>query len=177
MPSSRPEMMLPVINSLRKANPATVLDVGCGNGKFGFLIREYLQLWTGENGKPTRFKRVDAIEAWEPYIGELQRLIYDNIIIGDIRKVCENGLQNYDAIIMVEVIEHMSDVEGYRVIEALKAKSKCLIVTTPLEPLEQGAECGNDYEIHESKWTSKMFNQLECSELWANNGHLVAIWY
>ena len=32
---------------LRAINPSSVLDVGAGFGRWGFLIREFLEVWIG----------------------------------------------------------------------------------------------------------------------------------
>lgn len=177
MPSSRPELIQPVIVFMSRANPETFLDVGCGFGKFGFLAREYLGLWNARDGKRHKLKTVDAIEIYPNYIGPLQRQIYDKIIIGDIRKLCK-GIDNYDLILMAEVIEHIEKDEGIHVLETLRDKSKNLMVTTPLEVKEQKAEFGNEHERHLSQWSKKDFAKLGCKEIFESEelGHFVVMW-
>lgn len=177
MPSSRPELIVPVLNFLSQSNPRTILDVGCGFGKFGFLAREYLGLWNDRNGSGHRLQVIDAIEVYEPYIGPLQRMVYDDIHIGDVCDLCES-VDLYDAILMVEVIEHLDKDEGKRVISTLKDKSRFMLVTTPVVVQDQGAECGNDFEVHRSQWSGGDFKSLGCSQInteeWCK--HYIAVW-
>ena len=74
MPSSRPEIIPPIVCAMSMVDPKTLLDVGCGFGKFGFLAREYLGIWHNPDGGKHKIERIDAIEAWAPYIKDLQRL-------------------------------------------------------------------------------------------------------
>lgn len=178
MPSSHPQLLHSVIGAMTKANPRTILDVGCGNGKFGFLAREYLGLWKTENGSTHRFESIDAIEVWEPYIGDLQRLIYDRIVIGNICDICDD-IDSYEMILMIEVLEHLEKDDGVRVIEALKKKSDYLVVTTPMKVENQGAEHGNEFEIHRSQWTKEDFKELHCTEYFFSEevNHHVVYWF
>jgi cyclopropane fatty-acyl-phospholipid synthase-like methyltransferase len=160
-------------------NPETFLDVGCGFGKFGFLAREYLGLWNSPEKTKHKIRRVDAIEAWEPYIGDFQRLIYDKIMIGDIRDLCES-IPKYDMILMAEVLEHLNKEDGIRVIKALSEKaSKCFTITTPVKVELQGEEHGNVFEVHRSQWSVREFEELGCSEVSFNDEvrHFIVHWY
>lgn len=178
MPSSHPELLHPLVSIMSQANPKTMLDVGCGYGKFGFLAREYLGLWTDGNGDKHKLETVDAIEAHEAYIGPLQREVYDTIMIGNICTLCDN-IGDYDLILMVEVLEHLGAESGQRVLGVLKERAKALVVTTPKVVKDQGAEFGNDYEIHRSQWEPKDFAKANCTELIddKNLSHYIALWY
>jgi 2-polyprenyl-3-methyl-5-hydroxy-6-metoxy-1,4-benzoquinol methylase len=160
-------------------NPRTLLDVGCGFGKVGFLAREYLGLWNAPDHNKHKLQKLDAIEAWEPYIGDLQRLIYDKITIGDIRTLCAT-IPTYDMIVMAEVLEHLGKQDGVMVLRALQERAeKCLTVTTPMRVENQGAKHSNPFEVHRSQWDVPDFEALGCSECAANKEvkHYIVHWY
>jgi len=139
----------------------SVLDVGCGFGKWGFLIRLYIQAWTS---KPTKEiyqnwrnnLRVDAIEIFEDYITDLQRLIYNNIYIGDMRKVIEE-VGNYDLIFMGDVLEHIPFEDGLEFLKKARGKAKWVIVNMPNYFYKGSATMGNEAEIHHHIWTDDEF--------------------
>jgi ubiquinone/menaquinone biosynthesis C-methylase UbiE len=56
MPTSYLNNIPDIITAIKSQNPKSILDVGCGFGKYGFLIREYLELWSIEH----RYKKVNG---------------------------------------------------------------------------------------------------------------------
>ena len=85
MPSSRPELVPFVVNLVMQLQPRSILEIGTGFGKYGFLFREYLDIWAAA-ADPSRLLpenwqvRIDGIECFPAYISELQHRIYDRII-------------------------------------------------------------------------------------------------
>ena len=65
VPSSDFNQIGPIVELIVLANPQSVLDVGCGFGKYGVLAREYLELWDGRQRYGDWTRRIDAIEAFE----------------------------------------------------------------------------------------------------------------
>ena len=53
-----------IINALQ---PRSILDVGCGFGKYGMLLREYLDVWHERYDKERWQVRIVGIEAFEQY--------------------------------------------------------------------------------------------------------------
>ena len=45
MPSSHYFQLNEIVDLIALTNPVKVLDIGVGFGKYGFLAREYLELW------------------------------------------------------------------------------------------------------------------------------------
>jgi len=164
MPSSRPETIAPICDWMSGKSTkdiSSVLDVGCGFGKWGFLARLYIQIWTSvittEQWKNWKNElRVDTIEIYEDYITDLQRKLYNNIYIGDMRKLIDT-VENYDLIILGEVIEHVPFVEGLKLLNTARKKSKWTIITTPDYFLKGKAYMGNHYEQHQCLWEDNQF--------------------
>ena len=86
MPTSFHKHISDVMDFVIEKKPKTVLDIGVGNGKWGFLSREYLDIYgRGSNWrKETRTTRIEGIEAFSPYVMESPHIteIYDYIYIG-----------------------------------------------------------------------------------------------
>lgn len=120
--------------------PFSVLDVGPGRGKYGYLIPEYVD--------PAA--EVDAIEAHEPYIKQfgLER-IYREVIAGDVLEAEASWLNSYDAVLMVDVIEHM---EKGPALELLERITVSMTIATPRDFFENPAHLPAT-EAHRSHWS------------------------
>lgn len=164
MPTSRPEPIPYIVNKIITLKPRTILDVGIGFGKWGFLAREYTDIWLNHLNDPEGYKKknwktiVDGIEVFESYIEPIQRELYNNIWIGDAVELVPIGNIMYDMIIASDVLEHMEGEKGYKLLTAIKEKSKSAFIVTPIRVLAQGPVYKNQNEIHVHEWTKE---QLE----------------
>ncbi len=143
---------------IRSVQPQSVLDIGIGFGKFGFLCREYLELWDGRNKYGDWQKRIDGIEAFAPYVTALQKQIYNKIYVGDARRIVPTLDHYYDLILLIDVIEHFTIKEGRRLLQQCAKHSRGCIISTPLTASVQGAAFDNPYETHKSQWTQAEFS-------------------
>lgn len=141
------------LGRILRLEPRSVLDVGMGFGLWGFLCREYFDVFNGRVQPDEWQTRIDGIELFEPYIQAHQRALYSSIIIGDIRKLAPN-LDNYDLIIAGDVIEHLEKGEGEAVLETLYEKAvTALLVNIPIGGgWEHEEQYGNPGELHRSEW-------------------------
>jgi hypothetical protein len=162
VPSSFPDALSPVATWVQALRPATVLDVGIGFGKYGLLFREYLDVSPrSERGErydaPSTTVRIDGVEAYEPYVGPLQRAIYDHIFVGDALTVLPS-LGPYDLVFAADVLEHFTRDDGERFLATAAAKAALgVLVVTPALDLEQDDVFGNPFERHRSFWTPADF--------------------
>jgi 2-polyprenyl-3-methyl-5-hydroxy-6-metoxy-1,4-benzoquinol methylase len=164
MPSSRPELIPFVINLVMQLQPRSILEIGTGFGKYGMLFREYLDIWAAASN-PARLKpgnwqvRIDGIEYFESYITDLQRHIYDRIIIGDAMEEIDK-LPSYDLVFLGDVIEHFPKEDGQLLLKkCLIHANRTVLVTTPNYFNPQGPEYGNAKETHHCLWTREDFAQ------------------
>jgi len=164
MPNARPNVISLVCKWFQNKNAGdikSILDIGCGFGKWGFLARLYIQAWNPELTKEAHQNwrnnlRVDAIEIFEDYITDLQRLIYNDIYIGDMRRlITEVG--NYDLIIMGDVLEHIPFKDGLEFLKKAKAKAKWTIVNMPSCFIAGNPIMGNKAELHQHVWADDEF--------------------
>lgn len=137
-----------------KTGANSFLDIGVGNGKWGFLFREYVDIW-GERYLKHEWKAiVDGIEIYSPYIQQHQRSVYNNIYIGDVLKIIDD-LGCYDIIMAGDVLEHLHKEDAIILIDKLKERTeKVLIVSIPLgSEWLRGMVRGNKHEAHVSSWS------------------------
>jgi SAM-dependent methyltransferase len=110
----------------------TVLDIGCGQGDYYEMLKDH-------------FKKIDAVEIWEPYIEEFKlKEKYQNLFNIDIM---DFDFDYYDIIIMGDILEHLSRENAVKLLNKLIHKCKQLIVVVPYL-LPQETVFGNVYEKH-----------------------------
>lgn len=162
MPSSRPYALTRICQRIIELQPRSVLDIGVGFGKMGFLAREYTDVWCERYYSGAHFNRtrIDGIEAHRPYITEVHRQIYDNIYIGEAVDVMTNSRlffpdEPYALILCCDMLEHLVAAEGKKLLALIVQYSERAIITTPHANLfsMQGAVYGNVYETHRYCWS------------------------
>jgi hypothetical protein len=132
-PSSKDYLTL-----LRKElqNCTTVLDLGCSRNS------------------PIQFCSVPysvGVELFEPYLEESKRKgIHNQYIKADIRKLSFKQ-NSFDAVLALDVLEHLSNEESYELIEKMEewAKKK-VIIFTPNGFVWQNGYDNNPLQIHKS---------------------------
>jgi len=109
-----------------------ILDVGPGEGTYSNLLRSIGY-------------RIDAVEIYEPYIGQYNlRDKYDNVYVGDIRKF---DISDYDFIILGDVLEHLPVEDAqYLIAKINDGRRRCLVAVPYMMP--QGEHNGNVHETH-----------------------------
>lgn len=167
MPSSYPENIAPIIQMIAKYKPKSVMDIGVGRGKYGFLIKEYFHPSVEGEWKPV--DKVDGLEIFPEYITDLQRSIYDHLYIGN---ALDFDFETYDMYLIIDVLEHWNMEEAYKVLDRLTKKGKVLI-STPTNIGCQGAAHGNEWEKHVSQWLPPMFNKYKVIEDWSNDASFI----
>lgn len=126
--------------------PLRVLDVGPGWGKYGGLIREYVdpdaEVW--------------AVEAWAPYI-ERHNLAgrYTKVIAGDIRNQPDKLLADFDAVLLIDVIEHLPKDDGRALLDRIPG---WVIVSTPRHFFDNPDDLPPT-EAHVSHWVLSDFSE------------------
>jgi 2-polyprenyl-3-methyl-5-hydroxy-6-metoxy-1,4-benzoquinol methylase len=133
--------------------PLRVLDVGPGWGKYGTLVREYVD--------PDAW--VEGVEAWAPYVDRHRlRAKYDGLRVEDIRDTDAEYLATFDAVLMVDVIEHVPKADALQVLDRIPG---WVIVSTPRHFFENPADLP-DPEAHVSHWTVRDFEATGRLDAW-----------
>lgn len=161
MPFSNTEQISPILAEITNLHPRSILDVGCGLGLYGMLCRIHLDLYHDPefyrklDGSHPWTTRIDGIEGCETYTPFIPHWAYDNIHVGnalDIVPAIPDG--HYDLILILAMIEHLTQDEGMRLISQLKRVGRAIILSVPKNWQEQRIE-GYPLETHRSHWTEQ----------------------
>lgn len=116
----------------------SVLDLGCGPDSIL---------------KDCRVKSSLGVEIYEPFLTESRnKEIHDKYILASVNDV-DFAPESFDAVIMIELLEHLPKEKGCLLLEkAVKWSRRRVIVSTPNGFLSQSALSGNPYEVHCCGW-------------------------
>lgn len=152
-----------VLEIIRVLRPERVLDVGVGFGKYGVLLREYLDVWEERFARDDWRLELHGLEGHEGYANPIWDAVYDEVQVRDLQGwLAEESDTRYDLALMADVLEHFDRAAGDRALDGLLDRSRYLIVTTPLDFHEQGAVLGNPLEEHRSLWGAADFADRHC---------------
>jgi hypothetical protein len=124
-----------------------------GTGKFGLLLREQIDWAKGQ-----RTIHLTGVEAWPDYIGEHQKLAYDEIVVADIRDYLRETDDHFDLALLLDVIEHFEPEDAVAVCDRALTVSDVLLVTTPARFFNQDGADG--FEKHRSWWPTWKLREL-----------------
>lgn len=178
MPSSFYHQIGQILDVIVSVNPRAVLDVGVGFGKYGFLSREYLDVYGKEREREYGdFRvRIDGIEAFPKYITPLHRMIYDHIYEGDAAEVIGTVDAHYGLALMIDVLEHFDRDRGLKLVQALLERCDNVLISVPSPLMPQDGEAfGNPFEEHRHGFCWKDFDGFESRLLLPNSKHLIVL--
>jgi hypothetical protein len=154
MPSSTYEHIKTLTGFLYCTRPESILDVGVGNGKIGFVARDVLDVMLGKRYRRRDWHiRIDGIEVFDDYIQEHQQAIYNTLHLGDAFEVIDS-LGTYDMVILGDVLEHFDKPRSLEFLDKCAAHAeRHIAIFIPLgRTWEQGEVFGNPFEAHRSYW-------------------------
>jgi cyclopropane fatty-acyl-phospholipid synthase-like methyltransferase len=161
MPTGFPDSLTPVARFIEWLQPGTVLDVGVGGGRMGFLAKEYGHVPWHPRGRGEQVT-IHGIEGYEPYIGDLQRAIYDVLMVGEANQMLQklaSDERRYDLVIASDVLEHFTSRDAESFIDRCIAVGEVIVVVTPGQFFEQVSD-ENPLETHRSFWPESTLKQL-----------------
>lgn len=189
MPSSTNKHLTFITNYIRKINPKSILDCGVGFGKWGFLCREYLDVFSGRVFPDEWTIKIHGIEIFSPYLDRFPWLyyFYDQIFEGDILSITSDLVKKgvtYDLGIAGDVIEHLDKESAIKTIDNLKKICYNLIISIPIGDvwLNNKIVANNKHEKHLSSWSYgdfiKIFEDNFIAQDWQENRKpgLVLVW-
>lgn len=169
MPSSYPENILPIIHIIADLHPKSVMDIGVGRGKFGFLIREYFPLEVSGDWEPV--ERLEGLDVFPDYITGVHHAIYDKIHIAN---AVDHEYEPFDMYLMIDIIEHIQKDEAFALLDRL-TKQGLVLVSTPNDIGHQGEVYGNKHEAHISQWHPEDFEKYNVLENRSNEHSLIYV--
>lgn len=158
-----------IIHLIQKLGPASILDIGKGFGKYGFLVHEYAGISNQEKINPGATLKqlskvsIDAVEVdpdlMLPHLDQLYRTVY----FGDILKIYSD-LPKYDLVLMIDIIEHINKPGAIELLRHLLKNGSRVIVSTPIDFFEQHLY-ESEYENHVSHWSLKDFRAIAFTDV------------
>jgi SAM-dependent methyltransferase len=126
----------------------TVLDLGCGKGLNSPLP-----------GMP--LARTLGVDIFQPYLEECrQKQLHSDYIKADIREI-EFKDSSFDAVLMLEVLEHLSKEDGQQLLDRCSSWArKKVIISTPNGYLWQDGYDNNPFQEHKSGWSVEELRRL-----------------
>jgi ubiquinone/menaquinone biosynthesis C-methylase UbiE len=123
----------------------SLLDVGCGRGIIGALMRIY---------RSPRI--VVGADIFDNYLAFCEKMgFYDKVIKHDLRNRLPFQDKEFEVSTCVEVIEHLDKDYGISVLSELERVSESVIVTAPTKFFPQRAYDGNVFQKHVCGWSAK----------------------
>jgi ubiquinone/menaquinone biosynthesis C-methylase UbiE len=126
----------------------TVLDLGCGRGAHSPPKNMALRYTLG-------------VDIFQPYLEECrQKQLHSDYIKADIREI-EFKDSSFDAVLMLEVLEHLTTEEGQRLLDkCARWARKKVIISTPNGYLWQDGFDNNPFQEHKSGWSVEELRRL-----------------
>lgn len=154
MPIGDVFLVAPIVVEFDKRKPKKILDLGCGTGFYGAVIRQ----WLDHGVKPYKTV-IHGVEPFGLYENPLWEL-YDKVKEVSIDFYLDGNTEEYDCILLTDVIEHFEKSVGLKIIDEIKehlSTGGIFIISTPFDFHPQEAVYGNEFERHRSHWTSMEF--------------------
>lgn len=159
MPTSFHSHLAKMVDWIFVIQPRTVLDVGVGHGKWGFLAREYTDIFFNRYERKDWLVTIDGVEAFPQYETPTYHYAYNKVYFGNIIDVLPT-LPDYDLVIVGDVIEHFPKEQGQALLQALRKKAAFILLSSPTRFFQQEI-LGNDFETHHSLWSWRDFQDYQ----------------
>lgn len=157
MPSSHWYQLNEIMELIIFTQPKSIFDIGIGFGKYGFLSREYLELFDGREKYNDWIRTIDGIEIFPNYLSALNKKIYDKIYLGDVLNILPTLDKKYDLILLIDILEHFNYDDGIKLLKICEQKGSNTIISTPKQYFKQREMFGNPSEIHKFLYKKKHF--------------------
>ena len=160
MPVSHQKNIFSVLNLvddlLKREGVTSILDIGCGFGKYGVLLRERMDVRFKRYKRKDWITRIDCVEGYLDYISPIHEYVYDKIYVDKIEDIIDN-LRLYDVVLMIDCLEHLEKFQGEELLPMLDNLSqKMLILSFPnIYQAKAGADWDNTLERHRCLWTQE----------------------
>lgn len=169
MPFSRPIKIPTIINELTKIKFNSVLDIGCGYGLWGAMIRNYFEVANRHFAKWQWKIHIEGVEV-EPRYNNPLWWCYDYVHVYDFRKF--ETKKKFDLVLLLDILEHFDKDEGKQMLLKAEKLGKNIIISTPAKFIQNTGWEDYPSEEHKSLWSPDDFKGYQIIE---TDNQIVAI--
>lgn len=109
-----------ILKTLKELNAKSILDIGCGPGYITKKIINYLDI------------EIVGCDINKSHLSIARKIIRKELVIADVTKLPFKD-SSFDAVIALEIIEHLNDVNA-AISEIKRVSKNYVIITVPNEP-------------------------------------------
>ncbi|HXI84150.1 MAG TPA: methyltransferase domain-containing protein [Verrucomicrobiae bacterium] len=162
--TSNPMQISFILDAIIQLRPESIVDIGCGSGKYGVLLREYLPK-----------ARIDGVEGFSPYVTEVHRTIYDNIFETNALDFAAQMTRGYNLAIMIDMFEHLTPADGERLLTLLRTRTGSILISVPVCHPTQEAIHGNALQEHRAQYDAAILRRLGFGQIFRISGSYIAL--
>jgi SAM-dependent methyltransferase len=181
MPTSDLLHLPALMEIIEQLAPASILDLGAGFGRYGFLCRELLDnniapQPDGAFGRAPWRLQIVGVEACPEVLGPWHESLYDRIEVGEATEVLKRlEDKSFDLVLAIDLVEHLPKQAGLTLCrEAVRVGKSALFCTPYLFRPQEAAE-HNPRERHLSGWLPEDFEALSARYITSVGISLVAV--
>ena len=146
----------PMMRYVEMLRPGSILDIGAGIGKWGFLCRDRLEYLEGRYEKSSWQTKIYGIEIYEGYRNPIWDYHYDGFWVGDVLDVLDET-PDVELVLMADVLEHLPKEKGRELLARLEEKGSYILISTP-RYFFKGEHDENRASEHLSFWPPEDFS-------------------
>jgi len=139
---------------IRELAPSTLLDIGPGAGKYGFLSRAV----AAEDGFPLHTTCVEIDPVYVQHFNLTS--LYDRVVVADAIELIKIPSLRFDLVVIGDCIEHMRKSHGIDLINFLIYRAGYIVIVYPEASVQDDWQ-GHAAEAHISVWGPEDFRGLD----------------
>jgi len=140
-----------VLNEIPNLTAKSILDCGCGNGIWGYLMR------VNRSGNEACMVGLDCTLKYLKF--NKKHKVYDDLVMGDCAYLPFRDA-SFDLVLASEVIEHLPRINGNKFLDDVERICRDrIVITAPQGFAPREVPNGLQADMHRSTWTSTDFKK------------------
>lgn len=161
MPTNWYRLVPAITDSIREADPKSILEVAVGLGKFGGVIRHALDSHFSHHQSRNRGLRLDGVELLADFRTQFHEHIYDNVYHRDM-SASFSDLPRYDVVFLGDVLNYFDKNRGHELLrELLRKTKKTLIMYSPKFEWRTRGSVPPETAVYRSRWWELDFGKYD----------------